>query len=122
MSDARQSAILGLRLQELTSLVEELGQPSYRARQLFEAAYRHGVESLQEISTLPQQFRQGLADRGFVIGLPTVDGRFVSGDGTIRYLMGLADGQTVETVWMPEGDNGEAGDGSEAGADVELSP
>ena len=33
----------------------------------------------------------------------------------MRYLIALADGQTVETVWMPEGDGGEAGDGSEAG-------
>jgi 23S rRNA (adenine2503-C2)-methyltransferase len=39
----------------------------------------------------------------------------VSQDGTVRYLVALADGQTVETVWMPEGDGGEAGDGSEAG-------
>ncbi|MGB6027879.1 MAG: 23S rRNA (adenine(2503)-C(2))-methyltransferase RlmN, partial [Candidatus Sulfotelmatobacter sp.] len=35
--------------------------------------------------------------------------------GTVRYLIGFADGQSVETVWMPEGDGGEAGDGSEAG-------
>jgi 23S rRNA (adenine2503-C2)-methyltransferase len=37
----------------------------------------------------------------------------------VRYLIALADGQTVETVWMPEGDGGEAGDGSEAGEQAE---
>ncbi len=36
-------------------------------------------------------------------------------DGTIRYLIAMADGETVETVWMPEGDGGETGDGTEAG-------
>jgi 23S rRNA (adenine2503-C2)-methyltransferase len=36
-------------------------------------------------------------------------------DSTVRYLIACADGQTVETVWMPEGDGGEAGDGTEAG-------
>jgi 23S rRNA (adenine2503-C2)-methyltransferase len=48
-------------------------------------------------------------------GLPQIEKRFVSQDGTVRYLIGFADGQSVETVWMPEGDGGEAGDGSEAG-------
>src|SRR5205823_13515913 len=39
---------------------------------------------------------------------------FQSSDGTIRYLIAMADGETVETVWMPEGDGGETADGSEA--------
>ncbi len=43
----------------------------------------------------------------------------MSVDGTVRYLLRFADGQSVETVWMPEGDGGEAGDGSEVG-DAEL--
>ena len=47
--------------------------------------------------------------------LPQIEKRFVSQDGTVRYLIEFADGQSVETVWMPEGDGGEAGDGSEAG-------
>jgi 23S rRNA (adenine2503-C2)-methyltransferase len=38
----------------------------------------------------------------------------------VRYLVAFADGQTVETVWMPEGDGGEAGDGSEAGDAAEA--
>ena len=40
-------------------------------------------------------------------------------DGTMRYLVEMADGETVETVWMPEGDDGESGDGSEAGDEIE---
>ena len=50
-------------------------------------------------------------------GLPRIEEslEFVSQDGTVRYLIGFADEQSVETVWMPEGDGGEAGDGSEAG-------
>ena len=41
--------------------------------------------------------------------------KFASADGTVRYLIEFEDGQSVETVWMPEGDDGESGDGSEAG-------
>jgi 23S rRNA (adenine2503-C2)-methyltransferase len=50
--------------------------------------------------------------------LPTIEKKFVSSDGTVRYLIGLADGETIETVWMPEGDGGEAGDGSDAGTEL----
>jgi 23S rRNA (adenine2503-C2)-methyltransferase len=119
MTDTKQSTLLGLGLHELTSLVEESGQPQYRAQQLFEAIYRQRVESAEQISTLSQEFRLTLVQKGFSVGLPTVDGKFVSVDGTVRYLMAFADGQSVETVWMPEGDAGEAGDGSEAGNELE---
>lgn len=107
--------LLGLSLQELTDFVLEAGQPAYRGKQLFEALYVGRVRSLDEISTLPAEFRCSLAEAGISVGLPHIDKKFVSKDGTVRYLIGFPDGQSVETVWMPEGDNGEAGDGSEAG-------
>jgi 23S rRNA (adenine2503-C2)-methyltransferase len=119
MTDKKQSTLLGLGLHELTSLVEESGQPQYRAQQLFEAIYRQRVESAEQISTLSQEFRLALVQRGFSVGLPAIDKKFVSVDGTVRYLITFADGQSVETVWMPEGDAGEAGDGSEAGNELE---
>ena len=52
--------------------------------------------------------------------MPAIDRKFVSRDGTVRYLLRLADSETVETVWMPEGDGGESGDGTEAGDEVEA--
>jgi 23S rRNA (adenine2503-C2)-methyltransferase len=48
-----------------------------------------------------------------------VEKKFVSRDGTIRYLMRFSDGESVETVWMPEGDEGESGDGTEVGDELE---
>ena len=119
MTDAKQSTLLGLGLHELTLLVEESGQPQYRAQQLFEAIYRQRVESAEQISTLSKEFRLALVHRGFSVGLPSIDKKFVSVDGTVRYLITFADGRSVETVWMPEGDAGEAGDGSEAGNELE---
>jgi 23S rRNA (adenine2503-C2)-methyltransferase len=110
MSTPSEKNLLGLDLQELTALVENLGEPSYRARQLFEAIYRQRVESLAEITTLPQAFRDQLEAQGLGIRYPEVERSFTSVDGTIRYLLRFADGQSVETVWMPEGDGGEAGD------------
>jgi 23S rRNA (adenine2503-C2)-methyltransferase len=98
MAVRSQIPLLGQDRAELASLVDDLGEPAYRTKQLLEALYRQRVASVEEISTLPR-----------------IENRFISQDGTVRYLIALADGQTVETVWMPEGDGGEAGDGSEAG-------
>ncbi len=114
MRSDSQSELLGLGIQELSAVVQGLGEPEYRARQLFEALYRQRVSSLDAISTLPQGLRQSLASR-FAVGAPKIEHAYGSSDGTIRYLIGFADGQSVETVWMPEGDGGEAGDGSIAG-------
>jgi len=112
-------SLLGLNRAEVAALVDSVGEPAYRAKQLLEAVYRQRVESVEEISTLSQQLRGTLVDMGVSIGLPRIQQRFVSHDGTVRYLIEFADGQSVETVWMPDGDGGEAGDGSEAGDQAE---
>jgi 23S rRNA (adenine2503-C2)-methyltransferase len=114
-----QDCILGLSLQELTDLVVETGEPAYRAQQLFDAVYRQGIDTLDDISTLPRPYRARMADLGWRVGSPAIARQFESTDGTVRYLVELADGETVETVWMPEGDDGEAGDGSEASDDIQ---
>lgn len=115
-------ALLGLGLTELSTLVEDFGQPAYRAQQLFEALYRQRVSDTESVSVLPRDFRRSLVARGLSVGLPTIAKTFTSTDGTVRYLMTLSDGQSVETVWMPEGDEGEAGDGSEAGLEPRRLP
>ena len=112
-------SLLGMNHEELLALVSEAGQPSYRAKQIMDAVYRQRVESLAEISTLPSEFREWLEQSGVTVGAARIENKFVSQDGTVRYLIGFADGQSVETVWMPEGDGGEAGDGSEAGEEIE---
>ncbi len=119
MSTAPEKQLLGLDLQELTAIALAAGQPAYRGRQLFEALYRQRLEDLENFTVLPHAWRAQLAAR-FVVGMPTIEKKFVSTDGTVRYLMGFADGQSVETVWMPEGDDGEQGDGSEAGEEEET--
>jgi 23S rRNA (adenine2503-C2)-methyltransferase len=112
-------ALLGLTLQELTGMVLESGQPAYRGQQVFDAIYRQRVDALDRISTLPLAYRARLESEGWQVGMPRIAQKFASIDGTIRYLVELADGETVETVWMPEGDGGESGDGSEAGDEME---
>jgi len=110
--------LLGQDLADFQGLVEELQEPAYRAQQLFESIYRQRVSSVEEVSTWPLRLRQEIAGHGLSIGWLKLESRFQSADGTVRYLLACTDSQTVETVWMPEGDGGETGDGSEAGDEV----
>jgi 23S rRNA (adenine2503-C2)-methyltransferase len=107
-------ALFGMSLVELTELMAGLGQKPYRARQIWDALYKQRVASLDEVTTLPVLLREDLAGAGWRVGLPVMAQTAVSVDGTERYLMKMEDGETVETVWMPDGDGGERGDGSEA--------
>ena len=119
MSEPQHTELLGLSLQQLRDIAESCGQASYRAGQLFDGLYRQRWPAVEQFSNLPLAFRRQLTEAGFSVGLPQIEKKFVSSDGTVRYLLAFADGQSVETVWMPEGDGGEAGDGSENG-DAEL--
>jgi 23S rRNA (adenine2503-C2)-methyltransferase len=92
--------LVGMDLPDLQKLLGPK-QPTYRARQLYDALYRKQVADLSDISTLPQALRtQLLSDHS--LGIPSLERRFDSSDGTRRYLLGLADNRTVETVFMPE--------------------
>jgi 23S rRNA (adenine2503-C2)-methyltransferase len=90
---------------DLSELREAVGtdQPAYRARQLYEALYRRGVFDLAQVSTLPAGVREAVAS-SYAVGLPEIGAMYESSDATRRYLLRLADGRTVETVLMPEGE------------------
>ncbi len=105
-ADVPAQALFGLSLAQLTELVAHHGHKPFRARQLFDALYRQRVTSLHEVMTLPVELREQLAAT-HTLGLPTLATTARSVDGTERYLVQLADGETVETVWMPDGDGTE---------------
>src|SRR5579862_1580945 len=115
MNKVMPSSLLGMDQGEITALMIAAGEPGYRAQQIVQGIYRRRVENLDEISTLPSALREAMTQNGVTVGALRAEKKFLSQDGTARYLIACADGQTIETVWMPEGDGGEAGDGSEAG-------
>ncbi|HKU24208.1 MAG TPA: hypothetical protein VJQ54_01985, partial [Candidatus Sulfotelmatobacter sp.] len=82
-----QITVLGMDRVELAALVEGLGEPPYRGRQLGDAVYRQRIDSFEKISTLPRTLRKKLLEQGVSVGLPRIDNRFVSMDGTVRYLI-----------------------------------
>ena len=101
----RLQPLFGLDLAALTQLFAEMGERPYRAKQLAEAMYRQRVTHLDQITTLPQGLRERLTAAGWEIVRPHIAESFKSVDGTERYLIQTG-AQTVETVWMPEGDEG----------------
>jgi len=106
---------------ELSELRQVLpaDQPAYRAAQIYRAIYREKVGDLLQISTLPSRVRSELAEHA-ELGLPELDRRYESVDGTRRYLLRLSDGRTVETVLMPEGDRDTVCISSQVGCPVDC--
>ncbi len=93
--------LIGLEQSELARIVTARGGPPWRARQLYQSLYRGRAGAVEEVRGLPADLRRALGEQ-FEIGLPAFDQTFRSADATIRYLLRLADGQTIETVLMPE--------------------
>ena len=108
--------IFGLDAAALTARMEALGEPAWRGKQIAEALYDQWVRDISGITTLPKSLRQRLASEGWQVARPVIANVFQSADGTERYLIEfpglIGKGETAEAVWMPEGDDGEAGDGS----------
>ncbi len=92
--------LLGLDEAELGAILGA-GAPRYRARQLYEAVYKLRTRDLALATTLPKPVRESLS-AVYVLGWPEIASRYESTDGTRRYLLSLADGKTVEAVFMPD--------------------
>jgi 23S rRNA (adenine2503-C2)-methyltransferase len=111
-----QKFLFGMTPAELTQLMLRMGEPAFRGAQLADALYRQRIEELSGITTFSRALRDRLVGENWAIGRPRIAQVFRSVDGTERYLVeGQSGADTVETVWMPEGDEGESGDGSDAG-------
>lgn len=85
--------------EEIEAALKEMGQPKYRAGQIFEWLTR-GVKSFDEMSNLPKDLRAKLAEEFYIDGLTCLRKQVSQEDGTIKYLWQLRDGNAVETVVM----------------------
>jgi 23S rRNA (adenine2503-C2)-methyltransferase len=93
--------ITGLSAEELSHFVAELGQPAYRARQIFSGIHARRLMSFEAMTDLPKDFRETLRQQAVVSTL-TLESRYLSSDGTRRYLFKTHDNYPVETVFIPE--------------------
>ena len=101
MTEMNRTELTGLTQAELVAFAEQLGQPGYRGRQIFGALQHRRLQSFDEISDLPKALRERLRETATAATL-TVTAKYVSEDGTRRYLMKTHDNLPVETVFIPE--------------------
>jgi len=103
--------LLGKSLEELKAFCRAEGQPVYRGGQIYRALYSERTFQIDGMTTLPVELREKLKEQAS-ISVPTVRQRYVSADGSVRYLFGLGSGSgepegkrpreaSVEAVFMP---------------------
>jgi 23S rRNA (adenine2503-C2)-methyltransferase len=93
--------LLGLTQDELQDFMLALEEKPYRARQLYTNIYRRRLTRFEAMTDLPKSLRQILDERA-VITHTGVESVFRATDGTRRFLLKLADGREIESVFMPE--------------------
>lgn len=86
-------------LEKLTDFVTGLGQPAFRAKQLFSWLHEKRVQEFSAMTNLPKSFLQQLEQQCTIETLRPLR-RQCAKDGTVKYLFGLADGNSIETVLM----------------------
>ncbi len=96
--------VLGMLPEELDELLAGRGLDPYRSTQVVEWLYRHGARSFGEMTNLPKTLREELASEFCIAGLEMLNVRVSSRDGTKKFLFGLSDGGSVESVLLPEGE------------------
>jgi 23S rRNA (adenine2503-C2)-methyltransferase len=97
--------LIGLDRAELEAELARVGEPPFRARQLWHWIYHRGATDFALMTTLAKSFRADLAER-YVVSRPRAVVDRQSIDGTRKWLLGFADGQEAETVHIPEEDRG----------------
>ena len=97
--------LVGLTREQLEAAFAGLGQPAFRARQVWHWLYHRGARTFEEMTTLAKPLRALLAERCAIVR-PEVVREQLSADGTRKWLLRPPGGGEVETVYIPEEDRG----------------
>lgn len=97
--------LIGLSRAELEEHLKQLGEPAFRAKQIWQWVYFYGKTDFAEMTNLAKPLRQKLAEY-FNLYRPKIITEQLSSDHTHKWLLEFADGQRIETVYIPETDRG----------------
>ncbi|MBK67663.1 MAG: 23S rRNA (adenine(2503)-C(2))-methyltransferase RlmN [Rickettsiales bacterium] len=97
--------VIGLDLEELSNFIQELQQPKFRSKQIYNWLYKKGVTSFDDMKNLPAKLIEQLGEVAF-IERPSLIDHQKSTDGTQKWLWRMIDGQEIETVFIPEKNRG----------------
>ncbi|KAI3439595.1 Radical_SAM domain-containing protein [Psidium guajava] len=93
--------LLGMSEQQLQQLAVDMGQQSYRGKQLHQLLYKRKVREIEDFSHLPMAFRNELQEAGWRVGRSPIYHTVNAADGTIKLLIKLEDNRLIETVGIP---------------------
>src|SRR6266850_625776 len=93
--------LLGLDRQRLQAFFSELGEKPFRGLQVMQWLHQYGVDDFTAMTNLSKPLRERLSETAVIVG-PTVKQDQTAADGTRKWLFELADGNSIETVFIPE--------------------
>ena len=93
--------LAGLELKELEDFVQSLGHKKFHAKQIYHWIWKRGVTDFDEMTNLSRELRAALAEKA-TVSLPDVVQHDVSEDGTQKFVLRLADGKQIESVFIPD--------------------
>ena len=93
--------LAGLELKELEDFVESLGHRRFHAKQLYRWIWKRGVTDFAQMTNLGQDLRAALGTAA-TVSIPEVVRRDVSEDGTQKFVLRMADGRQIESVFIPD--------------------
>lgn len=103
--DKGRLSLIGLDMEALSAFVKELGEPAFRAKQIYQWLYKKGAKKFDEMTNLSKALREKLEDKAY-IERPDIIQHQKSTDGTEKWLLRMPDGQEIETVFIPEKERG----------------
>jgi 23S rRNA (adenine2503-C2)-methyltransferase len=104
-SPANRLNLLGMPRQRLAGQFEQWGERGFRATQLVKWIHQRGVTDFAEMTDLSKALRGRLGQLAGIV-LPEIALERRSDDGTVKWVLRLADGNAIETVFIPEDDRG----------------
>ena len=111
--------VLGMDQRQLTEFIESLGERPFHARQILRWIYQRSVLDWQDMTDLSKKLRERLQELG-PLQLPEVVSEQRSKDNTRKWLLKVANAQSVETVFIPEPDRGTLCISSQAGCALDC--
>lgn len=116
----KQTNLLDLDRQSMEAYFATIGEKPFRASQVLKWIYQHGVTDFSEMTTLSKALREKLSDIARIT-LPKVISEQISEDGTRKWLLGLDNNNSIETVFIPEKDRGTLCVSSQVGCALDCS-
>ncbi len=93
--------IKNLKLEDLEQEIQQLGEPAFRARQIYKWLYQKNTTNFSDMTDIPGKFRVTL-EKLFRVDTLDVTKELKSRDGSVKFLFGTHDGYVIESVWIPD--------------------